>query len=438
MKTQRMPSETAVSLKTRTNKHTAKLINRNRLIVRHEMQRENSWKPQQNTDFIDTVVRGWHCAPISVIPTTPIEAEDGEEDETIDYVFDGAHKLEAVFNFIDNKEGTELKKVDEEFGPLKGCGGKKFNELPKEIQQKILNYEFHINLIDSETANDKESLKILWERLNRAGQKLNNYELALPVIVDLVKLVLKPSIHLFLNSQIYPKNTTARGAVEKILQMILATSDCAISTPYMNDFSSKLGLVKEWQNVRLGSKIVETKLNTRKHAEEWNNNLKLASQYMKYLHEANCFVDEEGNNILQPAHRATELPFLLGRAVFHFKKPEEFRRICRELAKQVKEKFFQEVLRDEPGRNGQFQKRILNEIDELLVEFVKLKQPRLFSKEQIATKLAEQKSKCALCSEKILSHQPYEGDHIVRWADGGPTTLENCRVVHERCNKTKN
>lgn len=432
-----MPSETAVSLKVRTNKHTANLIQRHRLIVRHEMQRENSWKPQQNTDFIDTVVRGWYCAPISIIPTGPIEPEDGEEDEIIDYVFDGAHKLEAVFNFIDNKDGTEIRKVHEEFSPLKGCEGKKFKEIPKEIQENILNYEFHINIVDNETANDKEALKILWERLNRAGQKLNNYELALPVIVDLVKLVLKPSLPLFLNSQIYPKSTTSRGALEKLLQIILATSDSPIQTPYLTDFSSKLELVKEWQNTRLGKKIVETKANTKTHAENWNQNLKLASQYLKYLHEANCFVDDEGKDILQSAHRATELPFLLGRAVYHFKKAEEFRRICKKIAKKIKETFFLGVLRDEPGRNGQFQKRILNEIDEILSEFAKQKQPRLFTKEQIATKLAEQNRVCMLCNQKILSHQTYEGDHIIAWGDGGETVLENCRVVHLHCHKTR-
>uniref|UniRef100_A0A6C0BI60 Uncharacterized protein n=1 Tax=viral metagenome TaxID=1070528 RepID=A0A6C0BI60_9ZZZZ len=56
-----MPTETAVQMKARTDKHNATLLNRSKLMVRHTMQRENSWKPQHNTDFIDTVVRGWHC-----------------------------------------------------------------------------------------------------------------------------------------------------------------------------------------------------------------------------------------------------------------------------------------------------------------------------------------------------------------------------------------
>lgn len=432
-----MPTETAVQMKARTDKHTATILNRSKLMVRHTMQRENSWKPQHNTDFIDTVARGWHCAPVSIIPSSPIDEEDGEEDETIDYVFDGAHKLEAIFRFIDNKDGSELKKIVDDQSPLKDWEGKKFNELPRELQQKILNYEFNINIIDSKTANDKEGLKILWERLNRAGQKLNNYELALPVIVDLVKLVLKPSLENFLNTQIFPKPTSQRGALEKLLQIVLATSDSPINSEHLTDFSSKLELVKIWQDTRLGTKIAETKLNTKKFADTWRSNLKLASQYMKYLNEANCFVDSDGKEILQTAHRGTELPFLLGRAVFHFKRPEEFRRICPELAKRAKANFFSTIRRLEPGRNGQLQKMLLLEIDTMLIEFSKLKTPRNFTKDQIQTKFKEQNGICPLCSEKILPNQSYVGDHIIPYAMGGETILENCQVTHEKCNLVK-
>ena len=432
-----MPTESAVQMKARTDKHNATLLNRSKLMVRHTMQRENSWKPQHNTDFIDTVVRGWHCAPISIIPTNPIDEEDGEEDEIIDYVFDGAHKLEAIFSFINNKDGTEIKKILDDQSPLKAWEGKKFNELPKDIQQKILNYDFNINIIDSKTANDKEGLKILWERLNRAGQRLNNYELALPVIVDLVKLVLKPSLENFLGTQIFPKTTNQRGALEKILQVILATSDSQINARHLTEFSSKLELVKIWQDNNLGTKIAETKINTKKHADTWRSNLKLASHYMRYLNEANCFVNIEGKEILETAHRGTELPFLLGRSVFHFKKPEEFRRICPELAKRAKTEFFFTVRRLGPGRNGQLQKMVLNEIDTLLIEFTKLKTPRNFTKEQIQIKFKEQNGICKLCSEKILPNQSYVGDHILAYAAGGETILENCQVTHEKCNLIK-
>jgi len=50
--------------------------------------------------MIDTVLRGWACPPIYAI-SRPDLIEHCPEGE--DHVFDGAHKLEAVFDFIDDK-----------------------------------------------------------------------------------------------------------------------------------------------------------------------------------------------------------------------------------------------------------------------------------------------------------------------------------------------
>jgi hypothetical protein len=424
-----MRIETAISLKNRTDKHVAKMLNRRLLKVRHKRQRENSWIPQENTDFIDTIVRGWICTPIYTIQE--IDEEDGE---LIDCVFDGAHKIEAVINYIDNLYA--LKSINE-LSPLNGQSDKKFKDLPKDIQQKILNYEFNVNEIDTEIADDKDSLKFLWERLNKAGRKLNSYELAIPVLQDLIKLVLTPCLPLFINSQIFTKETSSRGAAEKLMQMILATSDSPLSDTHLANFSSKVNLVKKWQNERLGQKISDIKLNTEKNTEKWNLILKTASQYMKALHEANCFVDDEGKDILKPAHRGTELVFLLGRLVYHFKKPEEFRRICPALAKKAKEQFFSEIIRTAPGRNGMLQKSLLSDIDKLVLEFVERKTPRVFTKDQIAIKLGEQTGLCGLCSEPIFPHHKYTGDHIIPYSLGGETTLENCQVTHVKCNGIK-
>jgi len=359
-------------------------------------------------------------------------------------VFDGAHKLESIFKFIGKYETREgkveepyvLKKLTA-FSPLKDYEGKKFDDLTPELQEKILNYKFNINVISRETADDAEALAILWERLNKAGQRLNSYELSLPIIADLNLLVFKPCLPDFLKSHVFKGETSKRGQAEKILQMILATSDSAITEPHLSSFSSKLQLIKEWQNVKLGITISETSTNSKKNAEKWVGLLKSASKYMKSLSEANCFVDDKGAVILQTAHRGTEVPFLLGRLAYHFKRADEFNRICGDLSKKVKEKFFLTVNRDVSGRNGALQRRVLKEIDEMVVEFTRMKIARTFSKEVIAAKKTEQKDVCALCSLAILPNQTFHGDHIVPYASGGETTADNCQVTHARCNLVK-
>jgi 5-methylcytosine-specific restriction endonuclease McrA len=423
--------ETAISLKNRTDRHVAAQLNVPYLITRPPIQRKNCWNKKNNTDFIDTVSRGWSCSPIFIIQQ---ESESDEQELFDDHVFDGAHKIEAVILFING--GFELDKVNDT-SPLKEYVGKKFVDMPLALRTKILNYQFTINIIDPETANDKDSLKILWHRLNNSGKKLNDFELALPVIRDLNMNVLKPSLDLFLKSQLFTKDKSQRGEAEKLLQIILAISESELTEPHMKDFTSKKDMVKRWQTNFLGDKMLEIKEKTAQNSDKWKNILKLASDYMKYLAEANCFVNAKGETIMQSAHRGTELVFLLGRLVYHFPRPENFRRICSDLASEVKEKYFKTIIRDEAGRNGILQKRILRELDTLIQNYCKDIPKRTFTKEQIAKKLEEQGGKCAQCKEAILKNQSYHADHIIPWGLGGDSSDENCQVSHKRCNLIK-
>ena len=423
--------ESAISLKNRTDKHVAMQLNVPHLITRPPIQRKNCWDNKNNTDFIDTVVRGWSCSPIFIIQQ---ESELEEQEQFDDHVFDGAHKIEAIILFING--GFALEKVHDT-SPLKDLAGKRFAELPLPIRNKILNYQFTINIIDPETANDKDSLKILWHRLNNSGKKLNDFELALPIIRDLNTIVLKPSLNQFLKSQLFVKEASDRGEAEKLLQIILAISESEITESHIKDFTSKKNLVKRWQTACLGDKMASIKETTMKNADKWLKILKRASDYLAYLSEANCFVDAAGKVILQSAHRGTELVFLLGRLVYHFPKPENFKRICSELSKEVKEKYFTTIIRDDAGRNGILQKRILKELDALVLKYCKDVPKRAFTASQIAKKLESQGGLCAQCQEAILPHHSYHGDHIQPWILGGDSSDENCQVSHKRCNLIK-
>jgi len=425
-----MPIETAISLKNRTDPHQAKQNNRNRLIPRGPMQRKNCWTLKENTAFIDTIVHGWHSPPIYIMQK---ESEDDDEDDIEDHIFDGAHKIEAVINFISGK--YTIDKV-EDISPLKNYEGKLFNDLPKSIRDKILNYEFTLNIIDYDTAHDANALKTLWERLNKGGKQLNKYELALPVIHNLVIKVLEPSSKFFLSSEIYKKEISKRGQLENLLQTIIAISESNM-IDYTTKFNSRKHLISLWQDIRLGKKNDEINKNIEDNKDKWLEILKKASDYLKILSENNCFIDNEGKQILKTAHRGTELVFLLARSTTHFPKSEEFRRIVPSLVNKIKKTYFLTIERDEAGRNGGTQRRILKEIDTILLEFLEQKTPRLFTKSQIKEKLTEQNNICALCNEKIGKNQSYHGDHIKPWSLGGTSDTSNCQVIHKRCNLIK-
>ena len=431
-----MPQESLISLKNRRDPHQAKQNNRNVLIPRGPHQRENCWSTKDKTEFVDTAVYGWECPPIYIIqrPSEEENCDDDEETEELeDHIFDGAHKFEAGAEFIDGKYPIDGKSTF--LSSLKQYAGKYFKDLPRPIRDKILNYQFTINYIDEATANNKIALKVLWERLNKGGQKLNDHELSIPVLHELIRVVLKPSSVLFFKSEIYPKEESKRGQIEKVLQMIIAITESNMAD-YASQFSSKKNLIKRWQDGRLGEIPDEITRRIEENKDKWLDILKRAALYLKFLSDQGTFVNDDGEPLLETAHRGTELVFLLGRLVARFPNPSEFRRLGARIGKKIKETYFLNVERDEAGRNGSLQRRLLKEIDAIVAEFTALNCPRLFTKDQIAQKYKDQGGMCALCKERVQKGQE-SGDHILPWSAGGTSELSNCQMTHQRCNSIK-
>ena len=61
---------------------------------------------------------------------------------------------------------------------------------------------------------------------------------------------------------------------------------------------------------------------------------------------------------------------------------------------------------------------------------------RAFSEQQKRTKYEEQEGVCAITG-KHFPYEAMEGDHIIKWEDDGPTTLENCQMVSMEANRKK-
>ena len=64
---------------------------------------------------------------------------------------------------------------------------------------------------------------------------------------------------------------------------------------------------------------------------------------------------------------------------------------------------------------------------------MRLDRRRTFSDEQKAEMLKRDGARCQMC-QKDLGLSPFEGDHYpLAWRDGGPTEIENGRLVHTSC-----
>lgn len=427
-------SETAIDLKFRRDTHYASAHSRRLLVTRPLLQRKPCWSVQEKTDMIDTAARGWVCPPIYMIPR-PEECASCIEGE--DHVFDGAHKLEAIFEFMDGKFKLHYSDLTTAF--LGAHQGLTFAELPRDIQERIRKYKFQINIVDSETAGDLDMLRVLWERVNRAGKRLNEYELSIPVIAPLVEKVLDPCKALFVKSLVFPKEESRRGDLEQKIQIMLAVAEIS---DLRTGFNSLTGLIKHWHKSALGDTMESRATLVEKNAERWRGVLERCAKMMRDLEQLNCFCDENGASIMEEAHR-TDLLLLLARLARQFPRIEDFRSQKVALSARFKTEIFLKgpfALMTELGarsRNWSFQKKMIEKMDGLVGIAVAALQPRLFTKAQKREKLKQQGGRCVACSEKILSHQLADGDHVLEWSVGGETTLENCQILHRHCHQEK-
>ena len=62
--------------------------------------------------------------------------------------------------------------------------------------------------------------------------------------------------------------------------------------------------------------------------------------------------------------------------------------------------------------------------------------PRCFD-ESIRQKLFQCNPVCAICGNKILTIDDCEVDHIIPFAKGGLTSIENAQLTHRTCNRMK-
>lgn len=135
---------------------------RKELILQPRFQRRDVWSPKAKSHLIDTILRG---LPIPIIFVR--QNIDPKQRKTIREVVDGQQRLRAVIAY--SKDDFPVVKSQSP-----SFGGQKFSQLPHDAQQRFLNYEFSVVLL--EEVSDSDVLNI-FARLNTYAQKLTAQEL---------------------------------------------------------------------------------------------------------------------------------------------------------------------------------------------------------------------------------------------------------------------
>lgn len=390
------------------------------LVLRGRFQRNNSWDVKARMAMLDTIMKGYQCAPIYIIEDPARNVED---------VFDGAHRLETACDFVENKWPITKCSSDSlawELSPLAAYDGKYWKDLPAEIKQIFRSYEFVVNVIPPEIACNPDELAILWVRLNNSGNSLNDYEKYIPVYYLLYEF-LNENSKPWLGTWVHARPTSERGAAEVEMMRLLALSEPVCP----EKFSSQVDMYKRWRLATFGkTREVEPNLLSRK--AELTDRLRHLHLVYTRIRSA-CESKTAPNDVILMA--------LIGRIARWTETASKFNRNEAELMKyarlMIETPVAQHMTRlDAHSSNSGYQQRILYEIDRDVREIVMgTNDPRLFTPSQKMAKLLEQGGICPECNKRIAPDQKMDGHHILEYSKGGPTILENLQVLHSECHQ---
>jgi hypothetical protein len=409
------------AINARTNKEVALANNESYLNLNPDWQREfEQWDTRKYTHFIEAMLIGQVVNPIWTIDNDVDECED---------VLDGMHRLTHALLFLQNKLalGSEFDVLD----PVK-YKGKKFKELDFSDQQKIRNYNFHINRLDS-TYNEDERRRQMWEKLNCCSKPLKQYELDKMTFINYYNLI-KPFATEIKSTFINPKDSSKQAQTEADFLPLMA-----LTVKDVPSFSSQANLTQKWQKATLGNTKAEIDAYIEANKDDILRVGKLIVKYTKAFEEHGLMdeLEEEGkkSDLTLPAR------IIVSRTVAYISRPEIFSRHVETLVAEFREKVLKEIRDNNLGctqKNAPFQRKIINTVDGVLLEVLNESiEPRLFSKTDIERKRCDQNQVCPLCHKEMKVKQQVEGDHILAWAAGGKTTYDNLQVVHKICHRKK-
>jgi Protein of unknown function DUF262 len=144
------------------------------LLLSPAFQRRPVWPRGAKSLLIDTILRGIPMPIVFIRERTNLKTLEPQRE-----VVDGQQRLRTVISFIqpetlpDFNEQRDAFTIDEAHNP--DLAGLTFGQLPPAIRQRILDYDFSVHVLPSDT-EDREVLQI-FGRMNSTGFKLNDQEL---------------------------------------------------------------------------------------------------------------------------------------------------------------------------------------------------------------------------------------------------------------------
>lgn len=352
------------------------------LDMRPPYQREFVYKDKQREDVINSIMKGFPLNSIYWV-------KNGERYE----VLDGQQRILSICQYANNKFSFKHQN---------------FDGLPKDIQEKILNYKLNVYICEG---NDSEKLE--WFKIiNIAGEKLTDQEL---------------------------RNAVYTGSWLSNAKTIFSKTNCAaygLAKDYVNGSPIKQEFLEralKWisQNIEVEIKDEEKSLTENKIEAYMGRHQKDrdANELWQYFQDVFAWVKK-----IFPVYRK-EMKGLEWGYLYNIYKDNSYN------SNDLEEKISQ-YMEDEDVENKKGIYEYLlsgNEKYLNLRAFTDKQKREYFESHKVngsGDKTNKYVCKCVKCGKEIELHE-CEADHIIPWSKGGKTDKDNLQFLCKRCNGEK-
>lgn len=338
------------------------------LDIRPKYQREFVYDDKKRNEVIRTIMKG---LPLNVMYWVDRGEQFQDDDDTPRYeVLDGQQRTISICEYVDGNFSVD---------------DKLFDNLPQDIQNKILDYELFIYICEGTDSEKLEWFKII----NIAGEQLTQQEL---------------------------RNAVYAGSWVSDAKIYFSKSGCGahnLAGDYLKGSSIRqeyLETAISWIAAKEG-KSIETYMSEHQHDK---NAICLWNYFRSVIDWIQAIFPKKRKEM-------KGLPWGL---LFNKYGSRT------DLDKDSLEKKIQELFDDYEvtKKSGIYEYLLTGDEHKLSL--------RAFPDEIKKKVYAKQKHKCAICG-KEFSYEQMHGDHITPWSKGGKTIEENCQMLCRDCNLKK-
>jgi len=397
-------------------------INKGRLEITADFQRKYVWenKPELKSKLIESVVLK---VPIPVVYTA-----EGEDDKEI--VIDGQQRLRTFLDFC-KRDGFRLSRLK----IIEDLNGKRYTDLPSELQNKIDSYPIRVVKILKES---NPHIKFdVFERLNRGSVKLSDQELRNCIYRGSFNNLLKELVgnQDFLKIQNLREPHIRMKDAERVLRFF-ALHDRGVQN-YKSPLKGFLNAYMEGrreitdkeaqEKTELFKKCVELckmvygDLTGRRWSigDEEDPNGEMPSTFNEGIFDAQMigFVDYTKHDVMPKAQVINDAFINIISGDEKFIETIEIGTYSTKMTKRRMEKWLIKLreVADYPTDDRRF--------------YTHEEKKNLFEKKG--------GNICQICRNEIMDIHDAHVDHIERFSEGGKTIIKNAQLTHRYCNLEK-